>query len=197
MGPATASRRPGSPFAWAVTHWFSPAVLVGAYLLLLPLRVPQATWLQAITAGVFVTGLPWLFLVWMKWRAHVTDLHVSQRHQRWPVFAFAAASQLVGFVAESMLHAPGPVFTAMGLVLAGLVICALVNLRWKLSVHTAVAAFIWLAVMAPYPWGAAAALFLTLLVGWSRIEVRHHTPTQVLARTLVGCVLFLAGLVLP
>lgn len=190
-GPAVGSR-----LAWTVTHALSPVVLVSAYLLLLPLRAPSTSWLQGLVATVFVTGLPWLFLVWMKRRGQVTDLHVRERTQRWPVFAVAAASLLLGFGAEVLLGAPAAVFGAMALILTGLLICAIVNLRWKLSVHTAVAAFIWLGVFAPLPWGSAAALLLTMLVGWSRIEVRHHTPTQVLAGALVGCILFSAGLLL-
>lgn len=191
------SRTVGTRFGWAVTHLLSPALLVSAFLLLLPLRVQNATWLQAVVATVFTTGLPWAFLVWMKRRGHVTDLHVRDRAQRWPVFAFAAGSLLFGFIAEALLHAPAAVFRAMALILAGLLICAAVNLYWKLSVHTAVAAFIWLSVFVPYPWGSAAALALTMLVGWSRVEVRHHSPAQVLAGALVGCVLFLGGLLLP
>jgi PAP2 superfamily. len=194
MVPDAGAHVVGSPVAWAVTHALSPVVLVGAFLLLVPLRAPEASWLQGIVAAVFTTGLPWLFLVWMKRRGQVTDLHVRERAQRWPVFVCAAASLLIGCGAEVLLHAPAEVFRAMALILAGLVVCALVNLRWKLSVHTAVAAFIWLSVCAPLAWGSAAALLLTMLVGWSRVEVRHHTPTQVLAGAVVGSALFLGGL---
>lgn len=196
MKPDAGSRVAGSRVAWIVTHALSPVVLVSAYLLLLPLRAPSTSWLQGIVALWFVTGLPWLFLVWKKRHGQVTDLHVRERSQRWPVFAFAAVSLLVGFGAEVLLAAPAAVFKAMALILAGLLVCALVNLRWKLSVHTAVAAFIWLSVFAPLPGGSAAALMLTVLVGWSRIEVRDHTPTQVLAGALVGCLLFGGGLLL-
>lgn len=188
-------RRPAR-FARAITQVFSPVLLVSAYLLLLPLRAAPVTWWQAIAAAGFTTGIPWVFVAWMKHRGRVTDLHVRDRAQRWPVFVFAAASLLVGVVAEVLLDAPRAVFGSMALVLAGLVICAVVNLRWKLSVHTAVAAFIWLSACASYPAGPAVALFLTMLVGWSRIEVRDHTPTQVLAGSLVGCLVFTGGLLL-
>lgn len=194
MEPVLQSRAVGSRFAWAVTHALSPAVLVSAYLLLLPLRAPEASWLQGLVAAVFTTGLPWLFLLWMKRAGQVTDLHVRERAQRWPVFVCAAASLLIGCGAEVLLHAPAEVFRAMALILAGLLVCALVNLWWKLSVHTAVAAFIGLSVCAPFAWGSAAALLLTMLVGWSRVEVRHHTPTQVLVGAVVGSALFLGGL---
>ncbi|WP_417217794.1 phosphatidic acid phosphatase [Arthrobacter sp.] len=192
--PTTGSWSAGSRLAWAVTHALSPAVLVGVYLLLLPLRAPEASWLQGFVAAVFTVGFPWLFLVWMKRRGSVTDLHVRERSQRWPVFVFAAASLLIGYGAEVLLHAPAAVFRAMAVILAGLLVCAVVNLRWKLSVHTAVASLIWLSVFSGPPWGAAIALLLTMVVGWSRVEVRHHTPTQVLAGAVVGSALFLGGL---
>ncbi|MDN5755332.1 MAG: phosphatase PAP2 family protein [Arthrobacter sp.] len=192
----TAPRR-GSPAARTVTTLLSPVVLVSAYLLVLPLRSPDTTWLQAIVALVFTTGLPWLGVVWMKHRGRVTDLHVRERSQRRPVFVLAGASLLIGGGALVLLRAPAAVFSALGLILAGLLICLVVNLRWKISVHTAVAAFIWLEVFSDPDWGAAAALFLTLLVGWSRLELRRHTPGQVLAGALVGCIVFAGGLALP
>lgn len=189
--------RQGSPWAWTVTYLFSPAVLVSAYLLLMPLRRPETTWLQAVVAMVFTTGLPWLGVVWMRHSGRVTDLHVRERSQRWPVFVLAGTSLLLGCGALMLMEAPAAVFSALGLILAGLLICLVVNLRWKISVHTAVAAFIWLSVFSGPAWGPAAALFMTLLVGWSRLELRRHTPGQVLAGALVGCVLFTGGLPLP
>lgn len=189
--------RQGSPWAWTVTYLFSPAVLVSVYLLLMPLRRPETTWLQAVVAMVFTTGLPWLGVVWMRHSGRVTDLHVRERSQRWPVFVLAGTSLLVGCGALMLVQAPAAVFSALGLILAGLLICLVVNLRWKISVHTAVAAFIWLSVFSGPVWGSAAAVFMTLLVGWSRLELRRHTPGQVLAGALVGGVLFIGGLLLP
>lgn len=186
----------GSSAAWAVTYLFSPVVLVSAYLLLMPWRSPETTWLQAVVALVFTTGLPWLGVVWMRHSGRVTDLHVRERSQRWPVFVLAGASLLVGCGVLLLLRAPAAVFTTLALILAGLLICLVVNLRWKISVHTAVAAFIWLTVFSGPDWGPAAALFMTLLVGWSRLELRRHTPGQVLAGALVGCAVFVAGLAL-
>lgn len=195
--PGTAAGRQGSAWAWTVTNLFSPAVLVSVYLLLLPLRRPEITWLQAVLATVFITGLPWLALIWMKRSGKVTDLHVRERSQRWPVFALAGVSLLLGSGALALLGAPAAAFSSVGLILTGLLICLIVNLRWKLSVHTAVAAFIWLSIFSGPAWGPAAALFMTMLVGWSRLEVRHHTPSQVLAGAVLGCLLFLVGLQLP
>ena len=186
----------GAPAAWVVTYLLSPFVLVSAYLLLMPWRSPETTWLQAVVALAFTTGLPWLGVVWMRQSGRVTDLHIRKRSQRWPVFVLAGISLLVGCGALVLLQAPAAVFSTLALILAGLLICLVVNLRWKVSVHTAVAAFIWLNVFSGPDWGPAAAVFMTLLVGWSRLELRRHTPGQVLVGALVGCAVFVAGVAL-
>lgn len=195
--PARLDRRAArARWAWTATHVLSPVVLVTAYLLLMPLRAAGVSWLQALTAVLFTTGLPWLVLLWMRRRGSVTDLHVSRRAQRAPVFGMALACMALGFAALSFLQAPPVVFRSLLLVLLGLVACGVVNLAWKLSVHTAVAAFVGLSVLDTTEWGPAVALCLAMLVGWSRIQVGHHTATQVMAGAFVGSGVFLAGLLL-
>lgn len=79
-----------------------------------------------------------------------------------------------------------------------MVLCLAANLVWKLSVHSAVAAYVGLALLAPLPAvGAALALMLASATGWSRIKLGDHTPGQVLAGHAVGCVVYAVGLLLP
>ncbi|MFP3671220.1 hypothetical protein SB717_39760, partial [Priestia sp. SIMBA_032] len=76
----------------------------------------------------------------------------------------------------------------------GLVLCLAANLVWKLSVHSAVAAYVGLALLAPVPvMGSALALLLASVTGWSRVKLGDHTPTQVLAGHAAGCLAFTAA----
>lgn len=181
-----------------VTEASAPAVLVGVLLLLQPLLSPGVTWLQGIVAAGFTVGLPFLGVLWLKRRGSVTDHHVGVREQRAPILAAAAGSIGVGALLLVLLDAPAALFGEIGGVFIGLILCLAANLVWKLSVHSAVAAYVGLALLAPVPAiGPALALLLASATGWSRIKLGDHTPTQVLAGHAAGCAAFAAAMLLP
>ncbi|MGW9402765.1 phosphatase PAP2 family protein [Arthrobacter sp. NPDC055585] len=187
-----------SRLARTVTEVSAPAVLVGILLLLQPLLSPGVTWLQGTVAAVFTVGLPFCLILWLKRRGSVTDHHVGVRSQRAPILAASAVSLGLGALVLILVDAPAVLFGEIGGVFIGLVICMAANLVWKLSVHSAVAAYVGLALLAPVPvLGPALALLLASATGWSRIKLGDHTPTQVLAGHLAGCVAFAAALLLP
>lgn len=181
-----------------VTEALAPAVLVGALLLLQPLLSPGVTWVQGLVAAVFTVGLPFGLILWLKRRGTVDDHHVGRREQRAPILAAAALSLGAGAVILYLLQAPPELFGEIGGVFIGLLLCLVSNLFWKLSVHAAVAAYVGLVLLAPVPvFGPALALLLASAVGWSRVTLRDHTPSQVLAGHVAGCLAVAAGLLLP
>jgi membrane-associated phospholipid phosphatase len=191
-------KSPPPVLARYVTEILTPVVLVSVLLVLQPVLTPGVTWLQAVVSVFFVTALPLLILLRMKRGGLVTDHHVRIRQQRAPVLVMAGVSLGIGTVVLLLLGAPAALFGEVGAIFLGLVLCLLANLVWKLSVHSAVAAYVALALLSPIPHiGVAAALMLTALVGWSRIELRDHTPAQVMAGQIVGCCVYAASLILP
>lgn len=125
---------------------------------------------------------------------HVSDHHVTVRSERPAVMAFILASLVVGLAAQHIWHAPGDVRALTAAMLATLLVLAAVTiaLRWKVSVHAAVAAGS--AVMlteALGPW-AALSLLAVPAVMWSRVQVEDHSVRQVWVGAAVGLVV--AGL---
>ena len=187
-----------STVARIVTETTAPAVLVGILLLLQPLLSPGVSWVQGIVAAGFTVGLPFLMIIWLKRRGAVTDHHVGVRSQRAPILAASAVSIGIGALILLFLGAPAVLFGEIGGVFIGLVLCMAANLVWKLSVHSAVAAYVGLTLLVPIPvFGPALALMLASATGWSRVKLGDHTSTQVLAGHLAGCVAFAAALLLP
>jgi membrane-associated phospholipid phosphatase len=193
------THRRTSTLARIVTEFFAPAVLVGGLLLAQPLLRPGVTWLQAVTAAVFTVGLPFVLVLVLKHRGSVTDHHVGVRQQRAPILVASAVSLGLGAVLLTLLDAPTGLFGEIGGVFFGLVLCLLVNLVWKLSVHAAVAAYFALALLVTVPVvGPVLALLFVAATGWSRVRLGDHTPAQVLAGYAAGCLAFAAAqLLLP
>jgi hypothetical protein len=179
--------------ARTITEVFAPTVLTGVYLLASPLLVPGATWLHTAVAVVFTTVLPFAAVLWFKRLGAVSDHHVSVRSQRRGPFLVAAVSLLVGVRFLTQLDVPRELLLNLAGIFAGIVVCLVANLFWKLSVHVAVAAYVGLQLLGPFPVvGPAAALAVCAAVGWSRMELRQHTLAQVAAGLAVGVGLHLA-----
>ncbi|MCC9175443.1 phosphatase PAP2 family protein [Arthrobacter sp. zg-Y179] len=196
--PASRAATTSTRLARIVTEASAPAVLVGILLLLQPLLSPGVTWLQGIVAALFTVGLPFAGILVLKRRGRVTDHHVGVRTQRAPILAASAVSLGIGALLLVLLDAPAAMFGEIGGVFIGMMLCLAANLVWKLSVHSAVAAYVGLALLAPIPAvGAALALLLASATGWSRVKLGDHTPTQVLAGHIAGCLTFAAALLLP
>lgn len=70
--------------------------------------------------------------------------------------------------------------------LAGLAVALAVTAFWKISVHTAVAGGTVSVLVLTYGSAVALTAPLVALIGWSRVELRDHTPMQVLVGGIVG-----------
>ena len=126
-----------------------------------------------------------------------TDLDVSVRRQRYALYPFGLACMLA--LALSFAHFGAPriaVQATFAIVIANLA-DGLINFAYKVSAHATGAALcasiLWSAAPA---WGVAGAL-AALAVGWSRVELRRHTPGQVLLGWVVGLLSALLAFHLP
>ncbi len=97
-------------------------------------------------------------------------------------------SALIGLILITTLGAPRELIALVVAMEVGLVISLAITLSWKLSIHVAsVAGAIVILVLVfgpPY-------LLLTpvvALVGWARVELGDHTPSQVTVGAIIGAV---------
>jgi membrane-associated phospholipid phosphatase len=116
-----------------------------------------------------------------------SNIDVSVREQRGGLYRVAlgaTAAAAVAFAVEGLPVGVRGSLIAFGLVL----VSALVNLRLKISLHVAFAA---------YAVGIAAgrrldvllvASLLAVAIAWSRLVLRRHTPAEVLAGAVAGSI---------
>lgn len=178
-------------YAKFISHIASPPAVVTLVLLSTPLRYPGLAWPPSLLATFFAGLVPWAALIWMRLRGRVTDVHVTERRQRWPILLITLVSILGGIAVLLAISAPTQIIVEVLFMLAGLLIVGLVNLVWKLSIHAALTTFAALHCLLALPAGAQIAVAVIALVGWARIRIGHHTPTQVLAGTLTGALVSL------
>jgi membrane-associated phospholipid phosphatase len=181
-----------------ISEVFAPAVLVAGLLLVVGWRAgaqPGVSRWWGLPAALFAAGIPMAYVLRGVRRGHLTDHHIPEREHRRGPLLFGIASVLVGLAALVALGAPRDVLALLAAGTTGLLVVALVTLWWKMSIHAGVAAGTVAVLTAVYgPWALATAV-LVPLIGWSRVRLKAHTTTQVVAGTLVGAVI--AGTVFP
>jgi membrane-associated phospholipid phosphatase len=121
-------------------------------------------------------------------RGLISDFNVSERQERTKPFVGAAASYLAGGAALLFLKAPTIIIALMLCYACNTVIMLLITLRWKISIHASGIAGPTTALV--YGIGTWTAVFFILLipVGWARMQLKAHTPWQILAGALVTAI---------
>ncbi|EME63463.1 phosphatase PAP2 family protein [Amycolatopsis decaplanina] len=191
----TASARQRS--ARAATEVLAPWV----WVLLLPLAVAWRatghhlgeTLLWGLITGIFGSILPMAVIVRGARKGQWDSHHVTDRAGRVIPFAACIGFLAIGFAILIVGDAPRELIALAAAELISLIVAVAITfgLKFKVSMHAAVAAGAVAILVQVYdPW------FALLLLGvawvcWSRVELKDHTTAEVSVGTLVG--LFVGG----
>jgi hypothetical protein len=191
-----ASRR----LAEGISQLVSPPVVAAGMIALASARaaasgvLPAQAWLWGLGLALMAVAAPLLYLRWLVRVGRVSEMDVRRRHQRLRPMAFALAA---GMAALCTLEWGGaPLFLCLVASLLWLLMAGLmaVSVRWKISVHTAMAgaglALLWACCQPAWAVGGL------LLVGWARVRLGCHTVAQVAAGSAWGLALFIVGVAL-
>ncbi|MGQ5260822.1 phosphoesterase PA-phosphatase [Micromonospora sp. ZYX-F-536] len=196
LRPVTTRPGPGLRVARLVTEVTAPAVLVSLLMVTVswhsaPVAAHGLAW--GLLATIFVTGIPFAYIVGGVRRGRLTDHHVGRREQRRVPLLVGLGSVAAGLALLALLGAPRPLLALAVAGLVGLVVAVSVSHWWKMSIHLAVAAGTLVILALTFGARLLVALPLLAVVGWSRVRLRDHTVPQVLAGGVLGALI--AGVV--
>lgn len=148
--------------------------------------------------GVFLlmTAVPAVCLWRMVKNGRVPSVASVAREERGVLFVIGMACTLItATLLAWLLETTGPIILAMGAcIVVSAAILALLNLRWKISIHAAaISGFV--AVLLhlssdgyPITDSSAAVWVFPLIpiVMWARVRTRAHTPAEVIGGAVVG-----------
>jgi hypothetical protein len=137
-------------------------------------------------AVLFVSVVPFLYIIRGVRRGRLSDHHVGARQQRPVPLLGGVASMLVGLILLTLLGAPRDLVAVVAVVAVGLALCLLVTLAWKLSIHAAVVSGGVTVLVIVFGPPLLALSPLVPLVCWARVAVHDHTPAQTLAGAVLG-----------
>jgi membrane-associated phospholipid phosphatase len=178
-----------------IAHWISqigspPVMGLTAFVLTVSqLSTPQL-WVWIILYPLLSMVSPVAFLIWQVRRGDVTDLDIHFRQQRKWSLIVTIVGFMVSWIIMRLGGAPPVLLMMAGMGVLQWLAIYLITLRWKISVHSASVSGTILFII----WGFGAPLtpvaLVIPLVAWSRVKLRRHTPAQVIAGIVLGCVAF-------
>lgn len=176
--------------ALLISNLLCPPAVAGIGMLLAAATQPTPQrWGCAAAYIVLAICAPLLVLFYMLYHGSVSDLDVTQRHERLIPFITALGGAAVACGYLYYTEAPQLLLRFAIAHTAVMTLVFLITLYWKISVHSAgiagVATFF--SAVIGFPLIAFAPV---LLVGWSRVYLGRHTVGQVCAGGVLGGLIF-------
>src|SRR5215210_6132761 len=174
-----------------VARWISilghPFILIPALVAAVTVRrMPPERVALIVGIVVLVSVAPMLLLMARQVRSGAwTNYDVSVREQRGGMYPAALVIATATALILAWAQVPWPILQGVLAILLLIGIAALVNLRLKISLHTAFAMFTAVALW-PSRGLAAGGLVLALAIAWSRLEMGLHTLPEVIGGALLG-----------
>ena len=130
----------------------------------------------------------------------IESLFINVRKQRTKVYLLTGVCIGVSYVILRYFEAPPLLLATSVAGLSAVVVFMGINLRWKISTHSAFVTALVAILIILYGWMAVVTVVLVPLTAWARIRLAHHSPAQVvtgalLAALIVVVVFYLFGLV--
>mgnify|MGYP000933070266 CR=1 FL=1 len=178
--------------AWWVSQIGSPPILGLTGILLVGAALGFAQfWPLILFYGSLTLLLPLGFILWLLQRGQVSDYNLTRREERFLPMLVSMTTALFGWLYLNQVQAPALLLALAATNLAQSVVYFFITLRWKVSIHSAVAAG--LAVLGCAIAGETVWLLVLSvpLIAWSRVVLRRHTLAQTVVGAAIGS-LFLA-----
>jgi len=181
----------------------NPFLVSVAVIILLSFKSTSSTF-DALKWSLILIALSVLpvfsVIVYLVRNQKLEGIFISARRQRKKIYLLASVCAVVGCIILLYLGAPLVLVATFVAGLSAIIVFMCINLLWKISLHTAfVAASVTVFIVLYGSIGTVTAVLLPP-IAWSRIELEHHSITQVatgalLAALIVVVVFYLFGLI--
>lgn len=144
---------------------------------------------------IFTVAIPTYLIRLYHYYHGWTPIQIGSKERRMVPYVIAIVCYFICYYILNLLHMPHFIGTVIVAALVLQVVCALVNLRWKVSTHSAaiggvigaLIAFSFLFTFNP-TWWLFFLFFMAGLVGTSRMILRQHTLLEVSIGFIMGIV---------
>jgi membrane-associated phospholipid phosphatase len=179
-------------FARLISNVLNPFVISSVIIILLAFHDAADTGaaIKWSLVSLALSVLPVLVIVaFMVRRNKIDGFFTNPRHQRNSVYIFAALMAIISYSLLWYLNAPDVILAVFISGMAAIIVFMVINYFWKISLHTAfVAASVAVLIMV-YGVQMVWTVVLVPLVAWARLQLKQHSPAQVMTGGLLAVVI--------
>ncbi len=190
------SRQAGTRYRIArlTSNIFNPFLLCVTLIIIIA-TISSSSFPEAVKWSLLSVGmglLPvFLVLLYLLRKGKVDNFFVTAREQRYTIYLIGCLSSGAGCLIMFLLDAPSVLIAGFATGASTAVLFAVINLWWKISLHTAIASASSVMLVLLFGWAAAAALVIIPLTAWARIELKCHSFKQTFFGALLAAALVL------
>ncbi len=177
-----------------VSNILAPASISLPFIVLVALYHAQNVMralLYALLTLFFLSFGPFIYILAAVRMGKISDVDVSRRTERAGPFLFGISSVLAGWLVLILLHGPQNLQTLLIITAVSGIVMMVTTLWWKISIHASSMGGVATMLTAFYGAVMLPTFLLLILVSWSRVVLRRHTVSQVIAGSLVSIALTL------
>jgi len=171
-----------------ISYIFAPTQCALVTFLLLSYLLTQTVDrdIVALVSVLFGSILPFLFILFLRYSAIITHIHVPNRQQRTIPYLICILIYFIGFLILLFINAPLPVSVLMFCYATNTLVVTAINERWKISAHAMGITGPLTLLFIVFGWKSLFAFPLVIIVPWARVKLKVHTVAQVIAGGLLG-----------
>lgn len=139
-----------------------------------------------LVALIFGFILPIAMFVLMRKKKMISDNDAMVKDQRTLPYLIAIIFYLVGLIILIFAEVSRISIAFWFCYISNTIVTIIINKYWKISAHSMGASGAAAALFFTFGWSSFVAMIITLLVGWSRIELKCHTISQVIAGIILA-----------
>jgi membrane-associated phospholipid phosphatase len=177
-----------------VSNILAPASISLPFIVLVALYHAQNVMralLYAVITLFFLSLGPFIYILIAVRVGKISDVDVSRRTERAGPFLFGISSVLAGWLVLILLHGPENLQTLLFITAVSGIVMMVTTLWWKISIHSSSMGGVATILTAFYGAVMLPTFLLLILVSWSRVILRRHTVSKVIAGSLVSIALTL------
>jgi membrane-associated phospholipid phosphatase len=178
--------------AFLTSHVFNPFLICVGLIILFSAR-SSASFSEAVKWSLISAGiglLPvFLVIIYLLRHGKVGDFFIAAREERHKIYIIGCLSAAAGSVVLALLDAPSTLVAGFATGTTTAIVFAIINLWWKISLHTAIVAASATILVFLYGWTASWTLITVPLTAWSRIELDCHSFKQTVGGAVLAAAL--------
>ncbi len=175
-----------------ISNLFNPFLVSFVTIIFIVLAATDsaAAALKWIAVALALSVVPvFLFILYRVRRKKLGSFLPESPEQRKVIYVFASVVAAAGCAVMWWFQAPEQLAVAFSAGLLAVVIFMVINVYWKISLHAAFMTAAATVLTIFYGIKAAWVFLLLPPVGWARLELKLHTPAQVIWGALVAAVI--------